>query len=66
MRDSYFWKSLFLTLALYLAFLCSLMMFVAVAGLWGISIIFVVIILALIYFYGGFKRIIKFLDKFLN
>ena len=57
MRDSYFYKSLIATMAVYIVLLAGLVGFVLAAGLAGVFIIAVIIIYFLCYFYGVFDRI---------
>lgn len=59
MKDSYFYKSLFSTLFIYLVLITILISFVAVTGITGVFIIISVIVLLLAYFYGGFKRLLN-------
>lgn len=55
MIDGYFLKSLCTTLAAYLCVFAALAAFVAVTGLAGVSLIALVVVLLLTYFYGGFS-----------
>jgi len=55
MKDSYFYKSLFSTLLIYLILITVLTAFVAVTGIKGVFIIISGVVLLLVYFHGGFK-----------
>lgn len=57
MRDGYFLKSLLATLLVYSAIVGVLVTIVIITGITGVFIIFAIIILLLVYFYGGFRRI---------
>lgn len=51
MRDSYFYRSLFSTLIVYLILAGALIAFVVIAGLAGFLTIIIVVVALLIYFY---------------
>jgi len=53
MKDGYFYKSLFLTLLVYLVLLSVLVSFVVKAGIFGISFILILIVMLFAYYYHG-------------
>lgn len=57
MIDGLYLKSLFSTLIVYSVIVGSLVIFAAVTGAYGVFLIFLVIVLLICYFYGGFRRI---------
>ncbi len=56
MIDSLYLKSLFSTFFIYVTIVGLLISFVIVTGITGFLLIFSVIVLLVIYFYGGFAR----------
>jgi hypothetical protein len=59
MKDSYFYKSLFSTLLVYLVLMTTLIAFVVITGITGIFLIMLGVVLLLAYFYGGFKILLN-------
>jgi len=57
MIDGLYLKSLIYTFVIYLVLVGSLAAFVFIAGIIGVSLIFLIIVLLLCYFYGCFSLI---------
>ncbi len=56
MIDSLYLKSLFSTFFIYVTIVGLLILFVIVTGITGFLLIFSVIVLLVIYFYGGLRK----------
>ncbi len=57
MKDSFFYKSLFSTIFIFIILAGILITFIIITGFVGFMLIVMNVVLLLIYFYGGFEKI---------